>query len=173
MRLELTGRHVTVTPAIKKLVEKQLAPTLRVLNNNALSAQVVLTRQRTQHRAEITLHARGDNFLHGAASGRDVTEAVGAAMDKINRQVEKMKGKWEARKRRKAAPPVSEIAADTSPEVRIIRARRYAVKPMTAEEAAMMLSTDTNDFLVFREADDQRVAIIYKRKDGNYGLIKP
>ena len=118
MRLELTGRHVTVTPTIRKLVEKQLAPTLRVLNNNALSAQVVLTRQRTQHRAEITLHARGDKFLHGAASGRDVTEAVGAAMDKINRQVEKMKGKWEARKRRKAAPPASEMPAPIAPATR-------------------------------------------------------
>ena len=173
MRLELTGRHVTVTPAIKKLVEKQLAPTLRVLNNNALSAQVLLTRQRTQHRAEITLHARGDNFLHGAASGRDVTEAVGAAMDKINRQVEKMKGKWEARKRRKAAPPVSEIAADTSPEVRIIRARRYAVKPLSIADAALEVGAATDNFLVFRNETNDAITVLFRRSDGHLGLIEP
>ena len=173
MRLELTGRHVTVTPAIKKLVEKQLEPTLRILNNNAFSAQVVLTRQRTQHRAEVTLHARSDHFLHGAASGRDVTEAMGAAMDKINRQVAKMKGKWEARKRRKAVPPPAELAADTSQDVRIIRARRYAVKPLTLADAALAVGEAPDNFVVFRNQADDTIAVLFRRSDGHLGLIEP
>ncbi len=56
---------------------------------------------------------------------------------------------------------------------RIISARRYPVKPMTAEEAAMQLSADTEQFVVFRDADTERVGVLYKRKDGNFGLIEP
>src|SRR4051794_11504371 len=111
MRLELTGRHVTVTPTIRKLVEKQLAPTLRVLNNNALGAQVVLARQGTQNRPDRPLRARGDSFLSGAPRGGSVPEAGGAAMEKSKRQGEKKRGKGGARKRRKAPPPASEIPA--------------------------------------------------------------
>ena len=56
---------------------------------------------------------------------------------------------------------------------RIINARRYAVKPMTAEEAALRLTAEADQFLVFRDADTNRVGVLYKRKDGNFGLIEP
>jgi putative sigma-54 modulation protein len=56
---------------------------------------------------------------------------------------------------------------------RIVGARKYAVKPLSAEEAAMQLASEENQFLVFRNAENQRVSVIYKRKDGNYGLIQP
>ena len=56
---------------------------------------------------------------------------------------------------------------------RIINARRYTVKPMTAEEAALRLSDESDQFLVFRDADTNRLGVLYKRKDGNYGLIEP
>jgi putative sigma-54 modulation protein len=63
---------------------------------------------------------------------------------------------------------------DASPPTpRIVNARRYVVKPMTAEEAAMRLSAETDQFLVFRDADTNRVGVLYKRKDGNFGLIEP
>src|SRR5215203_4606711 len=128
MRLELTGRHLAITPAVRKVVSKELAGTLRLLNDNALSAQVVLTREKASHRAEVTLHARGEHFLHGAGAGRGVAEAMNAAMAKIARQAEKMKGKWEARKRRKAPLLPAEAPVEATQDVRIIRARRYAVK---------------------------------------------
>jgi putative sigma-54 modulation protein len=59
------------------------------------------------------------------------------------------------------------------PSPRIIAARRYTVKPMTSDEAALRLDGDENQFLVFRNADNQKISVIYKRKDGNYGLIQP
>ncbi len=61
----------------------------------------------------------------------------------------------------------------TPPPVRIINARRYSVKPMTAEEAALELSARTDSFVVFRDADTNRVGVLYKRQDGNFGLIEP
>jgi putative sigma-54 modulation protein len=176
MRLELTGRHVTISPSVRKLVEKQLAPTLRVLNDHALSAQVVLTQQKTQLRAEVTLHARGEHFLHGAGRGRDVSAAMGSAMDKIDRQAQRMKGKYEARKRRKAPPlppPAVEVAADGGQDVRIIRARRYAVKPLSIDDAALEVGTGPDSFLVFRNLANDTITVLFRRSDGHLGLIEP
>ena len=173
MRLELTGRHLAITPAIRKVVSKELAATLRLLNDNALSAQVVLTREKASHRAEVTLHARGENFLHGAGAGRGVAEAMNAAMAKIARQAEKMKGKWEARKRRKAPLPPAEAPVDATQDIRIIRARRYAVKPLSIDDAALEVGQGADAFLVFRNVANDTIAVLFRRQDGHLGLIEP
>jgi putative sigma-54 modulation protein len=173
MRLELTGRHLSITPVLRKIVSKELAATLRLLNDNAVSAQVVLTREKAQHRAEVTLHARGDHFLHGAGTGRGVAEAMNAAMAKIARQAEKMKGKWEARKRRKAPPPAAEAPAEPTQDIRIIRARRYAVKPLSIDDAALEVGEGTAAFLVFRNVANDAITVLFRRQDGHLGLIEP
>jgi ribosomal subunit interface protein len=99
MRLELTGRHITITPAIRRMVEDRLAPTLRMLNDSAVSSQVVLTKEKARVHAEITLHARGEHFLHSEASGRDLQTALASSVDKIDRQAQRLKSKWSKRKR--------------------------------------------------------------------------
>src|SRR5262245_45210771 len=139
MRLELTARHVTITPAVRQLVGRLLAPTLRVLNDNAVPAQIVLARERTRHHAEITLHGRGEHFLHAEGRGPDMGAALGAAVAKIDRQAERLKGKWQTRKRRGARglPAARSVPPDDTQVVRIIRARRYAVKPLSIDEAAL------------------------------------
>lgn len=175
MRLELTGRHVTITPALRKSVERQLAPTLRMLNDHVVSTQVVLTREKARYRAEVTLHARGDNFMHGNGLGRDAAAALGAACDKITRQAERLKGKWDTRRRRGPAPPVvpEPAPAAEAQEVRIIRARRYAVKPMSIDEAALEVADGQDAFLVFRSTGDDTIKVLFRRPDGNLGLIEP
>lgn len=173
MRLELTGRHLSITPAVRKIVSKELAATLRLLNDNAVSTQVVLTREKAQHRAEVTLHARGEHFLHGTGTGRGVAEAMNAAMDKIARQAEKMKGKWEARKRRKAPRPAAEVQLEPTQDVRIIRARRYAVKPLSIDDAALEVGEGADAFLVFRNVANDAITVLFRRQDGHLGLIEP
>jgi putative sigma-54 modulation protein len=175
MRLELTARHVSITPSLRRLVERRLAPTLRMLNDNAVSAQVVVTREKTRHRSEVTLHARGEHFLHGNGTGPDVATSLGAAVDKIDRQAERLKGKWEARKRRGRPKGVamSDVPTEPSQDVRIIRARRYAVKPMSVDEAALEVGETTDAFIVFRNATDDTITVIFRRADGNLGLIEP
>jgi putative sigma-54 modulation protein len=195
MRLELTGRHITITPAIRKLVEQQVARVLRLLNDSAVSGQVVLTKEKSRVHCDATIHARGEKFLHGAAGGRDVEMALSAALDKIDRQAQKLKGKWTERKRRgisaakaaSAAPrperggkgfgerqPVERPAGgDDGDQVRIIRARKYAVKPMTVDEAAMDLVDRDDAFLVFINAATEEISVLFRRPDGNLGLIEP
>jgi len=191
MRLELTGRHVTITPAIRRLTDQRLAPMLRLLNDNAVSAQVVLTKVKTRVHAEVTLHARGEHFLHGEATDRDVDLALSAAADKVDRQVRSLKSRWSKGKRqgvsvakaaaaaspigrdgRVPAPGARAVAADRR-ALRIVRARRYAVKPMSVDEAALEVVDGADTFLVFRNAATDTINVLFRRSDGNLGLIEP
>ena len=100
MRLELTGRHVDITPALRRLVDRKIAKLERLLNDRALSAQAVLTTQRHQHRADITLHARGEQMFHGVGAKTTWATSLSEAVGKIVHQADKAKGKLQARKRR-------------------------------------------------------------------------
>src|SRR4029079_14760404 len=126
MRLELTGRHIDITPTLRRLVDARLAKLKRLLNESAVSAQVVLTRDKYRLRVEITLHARGAKFLHGVGSSDAWETSVSEAVDKITHQAEKVKGKWQERKRRgprgsPAEEPREERTAAPKPSPRRVR----------------------------------------------------
>jgi putative sigma-54 modulation protein len=189
MRLELTGRHVTITPVMRKAVERRLARLARLLNDSIVSMQVVVSREKSRTHVEMTLHARGDHFLHGAGTGRDLPTALAAAAAKLEHQAQKLKSKWTERKRQgisaakagAAAPRPErarrEFAAAGSGEdggpMRIVRARRYAVKPMSVDEAALEVAEGRDAFLVFRNATTDTINVLFRRPDGNLGLIEP
>jgi putative sigma-54 modulation protein len=191
MRLELTARHFAIPAPVRKLAEARIARVLRPLNDSAVSAQVVVTRDKTRFHAEVTLHARGEHFLHGEAIGRDAQTALGAAIDKVERQVLKLKSKWTERKRQ-GISPAKAASATPRPErgaavfgtgleqrdnggqpLRIIRARRYEVKPMSVDEAAIEVADGRDAFLVFRNSSTEKINVLFRRADGNLGLIEP
>jgi putative sigma-54 modulation protein len=183
MRLELTGRHLAITPAIRALVAERLGHTLRLLNDSAVSAHVVVTRERARIRAELTLHARGERFLHGEATGQSLELALNTAADKVDGQARKLKDKWDGRRRRgpsaaKTAPP--EIVAPQTPARsasrtgrRVIRARQYAVKPMSVEDAVLEIDDSRDGVIVFRNSATDIVTVLFRRPDGHLGLIEP
>src|SRR6185295_223393 len=100
MRLELTGRHIEITPALRRLVNNKLGKLERLLNDSAVSAHAVLSRDKFRLLTEITLHTRGENFLHGAGSAAAWEASVDQAIEKLSQQAQKVKGKWQQRKRR-------------------------------------------------------------------------
>src|SRR6266851_4750628 len=106
MRVELTGRHVQITPVLRRLVDERLAKLERLLNHGAVSAQVVLALERHLHRTDVTLHARGEKFLHGCAAAANWEASINQTIAKLARQAHRVKGKWQGRKRRgqKGAP---------------------------------------------------------------------
>jgi putative sigma-54 modulation protein len=177
MRLDITGRHFTITAATRKFAEQRLAHAVRLLNHSAISAHVGLTKERGRVRAEVALHVKHDRFLHGAGSGPDAEAAIGAAADRVERQADTLKGKWNDRKRRgpgaaKPRPPAPRPATQNGGR-RIIRARRYAVKPMSIEDAAAEIGDGTDAVIVFRNSASDAVTVLYRRPDGHLGLIEP
>ena len=180
MRLDITGRHVSVTPALRELITQRIAPLERKLNDAAISAMVIVTKEKYRHKVEIAIHTRGDHMLNGTAEANAWPLAVRQAVLKAEQQAKRLKGRWDSRKRqaakvvrnRKVTPQPGETA--TAPDgPRVVRASRYPVKPMSVDDAALRIEEGDDAFLVFRNADDDSVAIIYRRKDGNLGLIQP
>ncbi len=175
MRIDITGRHVEMTPPLRQLIDRRLARLGRLLNDSALSALVILTKEKYRHRTEIVLHARGDHTLRGLGEGNAWQLSLRQAAERIEQQAQKLKGKWSGRKREGA--PARQLAAP-APEPqgarRVVRATRYAVKPMSIEDAALRVDGGGETFVVFRNSDnDDAVSILYRRKDGNLGLIEP
>ena len=178
MKFEYTGRHVEVSPAIRRHVEDHFKKLDHIFNGDStLTTHVVIDVEKNRQIGEIIVYWR-DHTLTAKDINNDMYMALTRAMAKIEKQAVKLKKKIIDRKQgaksaaRVAPEPDGHIEATPRP-ARIIPARRYAVKPMTAEEASLRLSAEQDQFLVFRDADTQRLGVIYKRKDGNYGLIEP
>jgi len=178
MKFEYTGRHVEVTPPIRRHVEDHFKKLDHIFNDDStLSTHVIIDVEKNRQIGEIIVYWR-DHTLTAKETNADMYMALTRAMAKIEKQAVKLKKKIIDRSQsgqstsRVAPQPDGNLEATPGP-ARIIPARRYAVKPMTAEEAALRLSEEPDQFLVFRDADTERLGVLYKRKDGNYGLIEP
>jgi len=185
MRLELTGRHVAITPALRRLVDAKLAKLERMLNDSAVSAQAVLTREKYRHRAEITLHARGEKFLHGVGNSFAWEASLSQAIEKITQQAQKVKGKWQERKRRGRRGAVAGIepletaaaAPRARPRVRprmprIFRASRQPIKAMSVADAAREVDVIGDGIVVFRDAETAAISVLYRRRNGELTLVE-
>jgi len=179
MRLVLTGRHVDITPGIRRLVDRKLARLERLLGNAIVSSQVVLTLEKDRHLAEVSVHVRGDHMLSGRTDGVTWTTALTGAIDKIQHQAAKLKGKWAERKRRGSSARLragaGEVAAEAAPSngPRIVRLSRAQFKPMSVESAAMELAASGDPFLLFRNVDTDGLSVLVRRSGGAFGLVEP
>lgn len=177
MTFEYTGRHVEVTPAIRSHVEEQFRKLHNIFNGTEPRVHVIVEVEKNRQIGEIIVHWR-EHTLTATDTNADMYMALSRAVGKIQKQALKIKKKIIDRKHNSpktssAAPaPDGHVKAAPAP-VKIINASRYSVKPMTAEEAALDLSSKQDSFIVFRDADTSRVGVLYKRQDGNFGLIEP
>ena len=199
MRLSLTGRHIDVPPALRQLVTRRLERLERVFNDTLVSAQVVLAKERHIHQAELIVHARGDHMLSAIGGGSTWGAAMGEAVEKVEHQAHKIKGKWKTRKRRngdrrevragegalrvangvETTPPAAGApgrpARDTVRVTRVagVRKTRYAVKPMDLDDAVVRFRAAGEPFLLFWSVETERLALLFERPDGRLGLIDP
>jgi len=176
MKFEYSGRHIEVTPALKSHVEEHFKRIEHIFGRWPVRAHVIIEVERGRHRSEIIVNWRND-VLTATTRNSDMYKSLSESIDKIEKQALKLKNKVIDRSHKAtkvgAVADVAELRpAPAGP--RIINERRYPVKPMTAEEAALMINGDgRNGFLVFRNSETSGLAVIYRRKDGNYGLIEP
>lgn len=189
MRLELTGRRVDITPALRRLVDRKLAKLERLLNDSVVSAQAVLAREKHRHRADITLHARGEQFLHGCGASASWETSVNQAIDKISQQAQRVKGKWQERKRRgagKGAPMVGEERETSAVKPagpvrrprerirmpRVMRASRQVLKAMSVADAARQIDVDRDGVVIFRNVETAAISVLYRQRNGELTLIE-
>ncbi len=179
MEVEYTGRQIEITPAIRRFTEKHLKKIRKILGET-ISVDTILTVEKRRHVAEIHLKSR--NFkVHGLEVTGDMYNSITAVLDKIERQALRHKEKHVAQKRKTSEsvriqiPPAlaGEPAEVPASPLRIVRSSVNAIKPMTLDEAAEQVVRSTHGFMVFRNAESDRLSVIYQRKDGNLGLVEP
>lgn len=187
MRVHITGRQVEVTPALRKFAEEKLKKVEKLLGG-PIEAHVVLAIEKHRHLAEIQVKSR-TALLSGARETEDLYASIGHVAEKLERQALKHKEKLTHHKKREVrrpagaapaaqpeAPPRAERSSRLRPAVRspkVARSERYRLKPLSAEDAALELEAAGTDLLVYRDERTYRVNVVYRRKDGGFGLVDP
>src|SRR5258708_31055943 len=174
MEIEFTGRQTEVPAAVRALAERKLEKLGRLLPG-ITRAHVTVTSDKHRQVAEVSVHSKRVE-LEAEGRSNDLGLSVSDAMDKLLRQAQRYVGKRREGKRGQSLriPPAAAEArgrADRPP--RVVRSRRFPAKPMTLDEAAIEVWSRDEGFLVFRDARTERVSVLYRRKDGNLGLIEP
>ena len=175
MQTSVTFKNIDSSDTLKSYVQDKLDRFDRFLDNPA-EASVVLSVEKFRHMAEINIV--GDRLtINGKEETEDMYSAIDMVLDKMEKQIKKSKEK--IRERRSTAKSRSkglleeEISGpDEESEIQI-RTKNIEYKPMDVEEAAMQLDLTDNSFLVFTNARSDKVNVLYRRKDGHYGLIQP
>ena len=178
MEINVRGKNIEATPALVDYANKKLSK-LEKHFEKSTDAQVVLSVIREEHIVEVTLNLNG-LILRGEESTGDMYASIDMVVDKLERQVKKYKTRMNKSMRQRGMRIISEKHAAIEAEERmeeeapkLVRTKRFSLKPMTVEEAILQMDLLGHNFFVFGNADDDSVNVVYKRKDGDYGLIEP
>jgi len=187
MQVNITFRHLDPTEALKAHVKGRVEHVQRFIDRPS-EAHAVLHVENLAHHAEITVKA-GRFLLRGTARSPDMYASIDAAADKIERQLKKHKGRIadhhkaaHANGKTAEAPPVDvrhdvldvldAIDHPDRPRHRVVKSTRFEAKPMTIDEAILQLDLLDANFYVFQNSDDHAINVVYRREDGNCGLIE-
>ncbi|MGH9657871.1 MAG: ribosome hibernation-promoting factor, HPF/YfiA family [Bryobacteraceae bacterium] len=177
MRITYTGRQVELAPAQLRKIETQCRKLGKLLDGREeAEARVILALERHLHKAEVSVHLH-DHPLVGAGESPDLFTAIHAAIAKLEKQALKVRAKWRETKRmpRKAvaaAEPADEPVAEPENARRIFRVNHHRRrKPMTVDEAILEMENG-DDYLVYRDAGNDRLSVLFRRRDGHFDLVE-
>jgi len=182
MQLNITARHMELTDGLRAHIEKELGKLKRHFHKEA-ETQVTLTVEKYRHTAEVTCNVGGQVF-NAAEETKDMYHSVDRAIESVRQRYKKFKSKnWSGKGRpglgaemERSVPAEfggNDAVAARNRKPRIVKANKYAVKPMSADEAAMQMDLLEKDFIVYTDAASDQVNVLYRMKDGNLGLIEP
>lgn len=172
MKINVRGKNIEVTPALLEYLEKKLKKLDKYFNNE-LEAQVTLSVARESHSVDVTISIDG-LLLRGEEATEDMYASIDLVVDKIERQLHKYKTRINRKLRQKGIKEqtTAPARADEGAEPRVVRTKRFVMKPMQLEEAILQMDLLGHDFYVFANEAGE-INVLYRRKDGNYGLIAP
>lgn len=185
MNLTIHGRNLDVSDHIEEYIQKKIGRLDRYLPT-LKDARVDIGEEKTRNSAQhyvvqVTLYDRHGSILRGEERGAEITPAIDEVVDKMHRQIERFKGKRKDRYQRGHSngevweePLTFEEEEDEDEEEReIVRTKRFAISPMNTEEAIEQMELLGHSFFVYYDVDHAGVNVVYRRHDGNYGLIIP
>lgn len=173
MKYVITGRNIEVTEGLKAAVYEKIGKLEKYFNPDT-EAAVTLSVEKERQKIEVTIPVKG-NIIRAEQTSSDMYVSIDLVEEVIERQLKKYKNKI-TDKKHSADSFTSEFLDkdyDEDDTVKIVRTKRFAVKPMDVEEACIQMELLGHDFFVFRNADTDEVNVVYKRKGNTYGLIEP
>jgi putative sigma-54 modulation protein len=173
VRLQVKGRNVDVSESLKAYAQQKLSKLDKHVGDNArLELELAVERNPSISQnqvAEATIWTKGP-VLRARESSSDMRASIDQLVDKLERQARRY------RDRRRRGPPreqTVEPAPAGEPELAIVKTKQFTIAPMTPEDAALQLELVGHDFFVFQNAETGQVNVLYRRRDGAYGLIEP
>lgn len=174
MNFIISGKHIEVTDALREKVEHKLGR-LEKFFNKGTEVHVTMSVQKNRHILEVTIPFHGI-VLRAEETHEDMYENIDRVVDIIERQIKKNKTRLS---RKMHSGPVIFERLEQSDDVQeehdfnVVRSKKFAFKPMDVEEAILQMNLLGHEFFLFSNADTDKANVVYRRKDGNYGLIEP
>jgi putative sigma-54 modulation protein len=175
MKFQIRGKNIPVTNSLKEYVEKRLGKLDKYFENNP-EAIVTLVIEKDQHRVEVTIPING-LILRGEEESIDMYSSIDLVVEKLEKQINKYKTRLSKKVKAVSIKDIAPgLGGEYTPEEeapQVLRTKRFAIKPMPVDEAILQMNLLGHSFFVFSNAETEEVNVVYKRKDGNYGLIEP
>ncbi len=177
MKFVITARNMDVSDDLRNYIQKRFSK-LEKFFRDETEIHVTLSKQKNDEKVEVTIPIKGTTVRAEEAS-RDMYASIDSLQDILERQLRRNRKKLIDRKQNAASftdyfiqeEPVDEDGEEDS--IRIVKSKRFAIKPMSPEEACFQMDISGHSFYVFYNAETDQVNVVYKRKDGDYGLIEP
>ena len=175
MRITITGRNIELTDGLKNAVEEKLSKLEKYFNDDQI-ANVTLSVEKERQKIEVTIPMKG-NIVRAEQVSNDMYVSIDLVEEVIERQLKKYRHKLIARHQESGGifrdDFVDSSADEDEDEIRIIRSKRFGIKPMYPEDACVQMELLGHDFFVFRNAQTDEVNVVYKRRGNTFGLIEP
>jgi putative sigma-54 modulation protein len=185
MATEISGRNYEIPPDVRAMVESKLAKIEDKLFDDVIDVRVVLQVEKYRNICEILIKGKEHDVKSVQESDESMQDAINSALDHVKRQAQKNRKKIRDHHRNDGSKPAvnewavqvlepGQLREETQERApRIVKTNNIAIRPMSIEEAALRLDDSKNEFIVFRDIDNDKVSVIYRRKDNNLGLISP
>ena len=180
MKINIRSKNIEVTPTLQDYVEKRLSKIEKYFEkyiNSEIEAQVTLSVAKGDHIVEVTVSV-DSLLLRGEETTDDMYASIDLVVDKLERQMHKYKTKINRKLRQSGIKDLNvqldkQHEEEKEDEPKVVKTKRFVMKPMYVEEAILQMNLLGHDFFVFHNAETEEINVLYKRKDGNYGLIEP
>jgi len=176
MKITVTGRKVNLRENFKELATKKLSRFDRIFDEDA-QANVVVSLERNRQTVEITIKSRG-MIYRAEATDFEMNDALDQVISALGRQIRKNKTRLDKEIHSAALDQYVQdylhtAEEDDGSEYKIVRTKHFFVKPLSTEEAILQMNLLGHQFFMFRDGQSGEINVVYKRKDGNYGLLEP
>ncbi len=174
MKISIYSKNLQLTDSLREASIKKLRRLDKFFQQD-IEAKVVLSIEKKIHKVEVTIPFNG-RIVRVEEYSDDMYNALDEAVESLEQQIRKYKTKLQDKRHSKESikfENIEPLEAEDDEEFKVVKTKRFAIKPMNIEEAILQMDLLKHNFFVFLNADTEEVNVVYKRKDANYGLIEP